>query len=263
MENLVEEKKIVIKDLLVNYYQVVPANSTKTLIFLHGWRSEGYVWADVMKNLSGEGYTSYALDLPGFGKSQVPFNSYTLSDYCSVVLEFVNKLKIENFSLIGHSFGGRISIKLSSAYSVGELNKVVLVDSAGIFHTSNSTNLMKKIAGIVKPLFKPGFMQPLRRKIYKMIGAEDYLETRYLKDTFVNLVNEDLEPLLPNIKVPTLIVWGKQDDNEYTPLSDAYIMKSKINNSQLAEIDNAKHFSFLDQKEEFINILRNFLNRVK
>ncbi len=254
------EKQVILNGLLINYYITEPEQTGNTLVFLHGWRSEGAIWFEIMNQMAKNGFNCYALDLPGFGKSQASSKSYSLSNYCNIVIEFVNKLNLKNYTFIGHSFGGRISIKIAARYELENLKSIVLVDSAGIYHNSLSTKLIKVIANIVRPIFKPSFMQPLRRKIYSGLGASDYLETRYLKDTFVNIVEEDLEPLLPSIKIPTLIVWGKQDENEYTPVADAYIINKGIPNSKLEVIDNAKHYSFLDQKEVFLRKISEFLN---
>ena len=89
------------------------------------------------------------------------------------------------------------------------------------------------------------------------MGAEDYVATPKLQQTFINIINEDLTDLLPKIVQPTLLIWGENDKD--TPLSQARVMEQKIPNAKLAVFKGAGHFSFLDKREEFVKELINFL----
>src|SRR5688500_6023192 len=111
-----ESKQIVLQGLAARYYSVQPkaAGPYPALLFLHGWRSEGKVWMEIMQRLGEQGTVSFALDLPGFGGSEAPRSNWGVSDYCRVVDEFVKKLGLAQVILVGHSFGGRIAIKLCS-----------------------------------------------------------------------------------------------------------------------------------------------------
>ncbi len=180
----------------------------------------------------------------------------TVGDYAEVVAEFIKKLDLTDVIVIGHSFGGRVGIKLSSAHP--ELvRKLVLVDSAGFAMDTPKKNFYRSAAKIAKPFFKSAFMQGLRKKIYQKIDAEDYLATPELQKTFVNITGEDLSSDMENIKCPTLIISGENDAD--TPVSFGKKMNSLIRNSQFAILKNAGHFSFLDQPEEFAEILKKFI----
>lgn len=235
-------------------YDVLNQEGRKALVFLHGWRSEGLVWKDIAEKISSQGFAVYMLDLPGFGSSPKPKNPFSVGDYADVVAEFIKKLKLNNVILIGHSFGGRVAIKLLAMYP-DSAEKLVLVDSAGVgAGKSSEASFLAKIA---KPFFKPNFMQSLKKKIYKEIGAEDYVATPQLKETFLKVINEDLSGQLAQIDKPTLIVWGK-DDKE-TPLESGKIINGKIKNSKLVVLENAGHFSFLDKPQEFFEEVMKFI----
>jgi pimeloyl-ACP methyl ester carboxylesterase len=161
---------------------------------------------------------------------------------------------------VGHSFGGRIAIKLASQ-SPSYLTSLILVDSAGLDHRSRDTSITIGFAKLVAPLFKPSFMQPLRKKLYALIGSDDYVASQYIKDTFINIVNESLDQYLPLISTRTLIIWGEQDDNSYTPPSDAQVMQEKIAKSQVVILPGAGHYSFMDRPKEFAEALTNFLKK--
>ena len=121
--------EININNLKINYIEEGPDTKTN-IILLHGWGTSIDSFKPIIENIS-KNYKVYAIDFPGFGKSQKPDESYTVEDYSKIVLEFINKLNLENVVLVGHSFGGRVIIKL-----VGKLGykpaKIILVDSAGI-----------------------------------------------------------------------------------------------------------------------------------
>lgn len=275
-----EEKNIILNNLLVRYYAWKnPQAGSCALLFLHGWRLEGAVWFPIIPALLQEiSCDIYILDLPGFGKSQTPPPSFSLDGYCEIIKAFIEKLGLANITVIGHSFGGRIAIKLASAdsyevephkieklastesYEVQprKIEKMILVDSAGVPTKDARLEIKKLIAKIAKPFFQIPFLSRLRQPLYRAIGSEDYLATPELREVFVKVINEDLRPLLSAIRAKTLIVWGEND--EITPREAGEIMRQEIPNAKFAVLENAGHFSFLDQKEEFVKILSDFIN---
>lgn len=251
-------KQAVIDGQLINYL-LYPGNAERpVLVFLHGWRSEAAVWYHIVQMLKEQADVGdiYCLDLPGFGASPMVKKSMTLADYSASIEGFVKKLKLEKVILIGHSFGGRVAIKLAGA-KADWLKKIVLVDSAGLIHNKNRKKLYAFLAKLAKPIFWPKFMKPLRAKIYWKLGAQDYVATPRLNETFVGVIAEDLADILSAINVPTLIIWGNQDIE--TPLSDAKHMAKKIKGSELKIIHGAGHLSFLDKPEKFVRDIKDFV----
>lgn len=260
INNQIANRKIIIDNLLINYYSSLPdKKSNKTLIFLHGWGVDSHqTWLTLLNQLKNKLYVLYLIDLPGFGQSQTPQKDFYLDDYVNVVENFVKKLDLKNIVLIGHSFGGRITIKLA-VKKPDYLEKIILVDSAGIYHQSLVKTLKLLIASIIRPLFQFSFMQSFRRKIYQLTGSEEYLAIPALSKIFSHIVNEDLTSYLFEIKLPTLIIWGDKDDNEASTINDAQLMKKSIKNSKLEILKEAGHFSFLDQPKEFVKALTDFI----
>lgn len=243
------ERQIVIDNLLVNYYFSENQNpAAQTVVFLHGWGADAKIWQGIMSKL--ENCNCYALDLSGFGKSEMPKRAFTVGDYAEIVREFVERIRVNNVALVGHSFGGRIAIKCAVG---GSIQKLVLVDSAGFRDESVAKSLKIILAKIAKP-FVPA---SLRKKISKALGAGDYAESGELKQTFLNVINEDLTEDIKKINIPTLIVWG-EDDKE-TPVAFGKRMNSHILNSTFHILPHAGHFSFLDEPERFVEELRAFI----
>ncbi len=255
------ENEIVINNLLVRYSrfgQMKSVAGEKCLLFLHGWRSNKEVWGGVVEKLLviNKELSVFCLDLPGFGKSPAPKKPFSVGDYAETVAEFIKKENLSNIILVGHSFGGRVGIKLASQFP-NLVSKLVLVNSAGFVSKARHKNLITLIAKLTKPFFVPNFMQGLRKSIYRALGLEDYLATPMLQETFKKVIAEDLTADMQRITIPTLIIWGENDKE--TPVEFGERMKTLIPNSVLKILPNAGHFSFLDQPENFTKILNEFI----
>lgn len=250
-----KQKQIIINGLLINYY--AGGGGDQPLIFLHGWRSDASVWLPAFQALTPYSYALYALDLPGFGASELPKHPFTLHNYADIVKEFINH--VPNPSplkpiIIGHSFGARVAMRYAADNPEG-IEKLVLIGSGGA--PGKASGIKKIIAKITKPFFMPRFMQPLRRAIYAAIGADDYLATPHLQKTFLNIIKEDIMPIARTISIPALIIWGEHD--AVSPLAYGKKLHETIHGSELAIISNAGHFCFLDQPEKCINAMRTFI----
>ena len=98
------------------------------ILLLHGWGCSNGIFRDIQQVLS-QSYTTYNFDFPGFGASDEPETVWGTEEYTAMVEQFVADNVIKNPALIGHSFGGRISIIYASR---NDVSRVVLVDAAGI-----------------------------------------------------------------------------------------------------------------------------------
>ena len=251
------QKQITVNGLLLNYY-AGGGNKFPALLFLHGWRAEGTIWFPALENFNFENMI-FCLDLPGFGKSELPREPYDVKNYSEIVSGFTSKLGLEKVIVIGHSFGGRIAIKLASK-NPKFLQGIVLVDSAGFVDKTLLNKLKRIIAKPLRPIFKLKPFHGLRKSIYRLIGSEDYIATPLLRETYLKIIGEDLSGDMKRIDTLTMIIWGAQDKD--TPLKHAHKMNESIKNSELVVLEEAGHFSFLDKKEEFSEALRNFLSKL-
>ncbi len=243
-----ESHQILINESVISY--ATAGRGDRSLIFLHGWRSNKEAWLPIAHYMKNAGYRLIFIDLPGFGASETPKRPYTLHDYTETVRIFAEKLDIKVHAVIGHSAGARIAAKLA-AESPDFINKLVLVASGGA--RPAFVGLKACLAKIAKPFFAMGFMAPLRKKLYAAMGAEDYLATPDLQKTFVNIINENLDPLLPRIKTDTLIVWGDKDVT--APLTYGKHIAKLIPSARLEIIENAGHYCFSEKPEKFATLL--------
>lgn len=223
--------------------------SDKCIVFLHGFGGNLSNFSYFTKIFNNFGYSTLNINLTDFGFKHLPkfFNIYNFAD---IVFNLIKTLNIKKFNLVGHSFGGRIAIILSSMY-IG-VDKLVLVDSAGI---KPRFNLITKLKILKYKLYKKIYKNN-SKKLLKF-GSSDYKTlNENQKLVFNNVIKEDLSYLLQFIKNKTMIIFGKKDKD--TPIYMAKKLNKKIKNSKLFVL-NAGHYSYLDETQKFINLLKNFL----
>jgi len=217
------------------------------IILLHGWGQSLETFDFLIKHLK-ENYQVFALDLPGFGKSDQPTKSLSIDDYVKTLKNFISHEKITDFILLGHSLGGRIAIKYSANNRV---RKLVLINSAGI--------RPKRSLDYYFRVYRYKLMKKLGRT-NPNAGSADYRSaTSVMKGTLSLVVKEDLKQYADIIKAETLIIWGS--DDQVTPLKDAYTFLNLIDNSDLAIIPGTGHFCYLENKAYFLMIVNSFLLR--
>lgn len=233
------------------------------LVLLHGWGANKESLGPIIENLRDR-FRIVAPDLPGFGKSGEPGRPWDAADYRDFFNAFLREtgLDQQQVNCAGHSNGGRILIKWASERPAC-LKRLILIDSAGVparhgpdwYLKVYSYKAGKKLASL--PGLR-GILGPLVEARQAKAGSEDYRQASpVMKKTMVNLLNEDMRPLMPEIKAPTLLIWGEGDTA--TPLSDGQQMEKLIPGSGLAVLKPAGHFSYLDQLPQFLRTLIYFL----
>ncbi len=232
------------------------------VLFLHGWGANITLF-DGLMNTVAKKYTSLALDMPGFGKSDEPKEAWNVDRYVDFVLKFIDIFKPESLVLVGHSFGGRVIIKMLSRELAFKVKKIILIDAAGIKPKKSFKQKMSLAAyklgrrvmstRPMKAMF-PDAVENMRKKR----GSADYNSaTPIMRETLVKVVNEDLTHLLPNIKASSLLIWGTADTA--TPLSDGETMEKLIPDAGLVKINGAGHYSFLEAPDLTARVVSSFL----
>lgn len=251
-----------IDDIPVNY---IDEGEGDAILLLHGWGSNITLFDGIIKLLS-PGYRLIAPDMPGFGRTPEPPQAWCVDDYVDFIIKFIDFLKLEEFSVIVHSFGGRVLFKLNARKPRRYvINKAVLIDCAGIMPKKT----LKQKAGLkmyklarsvmsnkVLHFLYPDAVENMRKKR----GSADYNNaTPTMRKTLVKVVNEDLVQLVPEIKCPTLIVWGDMDTA--TPIGDARMMEKLIPDAGLVICEGAGHYSFLEQPAKVHGALKVFFGK--
>lgn len=248
-----------VNDYNINY---INKGQGDVVLLLHGWGSNLKAFTSLI-NLLKTKYRVLALDYPGFGESDVLRQSFCIDDYCDIVIEFLKKLKVDAVTLIGHSYGGRIILKLNNIKDrlPFKITKNVLIDAAGLKDKKNlkvklkifTFKTLKKVL-LILPIDK-NKKNVLIDKMRKKFGSSDYSSaTKVMQETLIKSVNEDLSFCLENMN-ETLIIWGDKDI--VTPMWMAKYMESKISNSGLVILSGG-HFSYLDDAGTFERVIRSY-----
>ena len=237
----------VINNLKVNYE--LYGNGKDTIVLLHGWGQN----IEMMKPLGdafSKEYQILIVDLPGFGKSEEPDAVWSMYDYVDFIHELILDLKIKNPILIGHSFGGKISLIYASKYDVKKLVLLASPFKKEIQKVSLKTRMLKtakKIPGLNK---LEGFAK-------RHIGSKDYREASdFMRKILVEHVNLDVSLDAKKIICPTLLIWGTLD--KAVPIERAYELEKLISDAGVVVYEGCTHYAYLERLGQTINVLRSF-----
>jgi pimeloyl-ACP methyl ester carboxylesterase len=240
----------------------------RPVILLHGWLGSWGLWQETMTFL-GQYYRTYALDFWGFGESGKKRNTYLVTDFISLVDQFMDKLGIAQAPLVGHSMGGTVSLAVAMRFPQ-RASKVVIVGSP---ISGSSLAFPLKMAGI-RPIawllfnFFPVFRGAMRLAspyICKDPRFPDMMDRDLSKTTLesflvsiASLRRTDLRPELGNIQVPVMGMFGNRDNivspNQWQPLQRG------IPQARIERFPEAGHFIMLDEPKDFMGKLKNFLD---
>ncbi len=240
----------------------------RPVILLHGWLGSWGLWQETMGYL-GNDYRTYALDFWGFGESGKKLTTYVISDFVSLVDQFMDAMGIEQAPVVGHSMGGTVGLSLAIQYS----HRVSNVTVIGSPISGKSLALMLKLAGY-RPIavmvhnmmwvLKLGIRlsSPLittDKRWYDMIDQD---LSRTTVESFLSSISSlhqtDLSEQLGKIAVPTMGIYGDMDvivnPGQWKPL------KQHIAHARIERFADAGHFPMLDQPRRFQETLRDFLD---
>lgn len=259
MKESVKSVKEKINGLNINYE--IKGEGFPVLI-LHGWGGCIDSMLPITNNLKDK-YKTITVDFTGHGSSDFPITPMGVEDYSDIIYKLLNILNIKELIIIGHSFGGRVGIVLSSKYQ-NMIKKMILIDSGGIKPKATIKQKIqvityKFIKNILKViLFNSKFYQNIMINLRRKSGSEDYRNLpEVMKTTFVKIVTQDLTDMLGLINCQVLIIWGEKDTD--TPIYMGRIMEEKIKNSGLVVLEDAGHFSYIDQSYKCNIIINKFL----
>lgn len=240
------------------------------LVLVHSFGSQAlFDWGRVIKPLA-QNYHVIAIDQVGFGHSDKPFIDYRIQTFVDFLGEFLRIKSIKHFALAGESLGGWIvanySIEALSPSNKGEFalpvpDRLILEDAAGhatIPHTIAVTASLQESAGVAivfhdKSLFNTDF---IRRNWELKMQANDGQTQRLLANNPA-LASELVTGKLGTINIPTLVVWG--GDDELVPLTDGRDYAAKIPHSKLVIVQDCGHAPSLEKPGEFVAAVEAFL----
>ena len=243
----------IIKNININY-EYFDNKSKTSLVFLHGWGQNIKMMESLAKPFCKK-YNVLIIDLTGFGESEEPKEIWSIYNYSKMVNDLLKELKIKNPILIGHSFGGKISLAYAIKYNP---SKIVLLASPYKKNIKKPTLKMK----IYKTVKKIPLLNKLEGFVKNHVGSTDYKNaSEMMKKILVNHVNLDLTDEVKNIKCPTLLIWGTNDSA--VSYEDGKALEKLIPNAGLVTYEGCTHYAYLERLDQTIRVLNSFIGSDK
>lgn len=247
---------VVVNGLMTHYEK---SGSGKTIVLLHGWADNSATFKDLIKELS-DNYSVLVVDLPGFGKTQLPMDAWGLEQYADFVSAWLNKIGIGKvYAFLGHSNGGSIAIY---GLGIGSLNadKLILLSSAGIRPAKPTRKLALTLVSksgkmILAPL-PEATKKKIRGKFYRQVGS-DITVVPQLEETFKKIVRQDVQPCARQLNLPSLVIYGQAD--KQTPPAYGHIYNQLIPKSELKILPGVGHFPHHENPKKIYQLVREFL----
>lgn len=231
------------------------------LIILPGWGGTSETWADFVE-IAKHDFDVQVINLPCFGDEPCPDTVWGVEEYSEFVKKQIIKLSNYQIILLGHSFGGQVASYLV-ANNPDIANKLILSGPA-IFRPKKKLRriIIGGIAKAGKLIFRLPVLEKFDVEMEKLFrqatGTQDYGNSDGIKrDIFTKVIREDLTEVVKKIKTPTLIIWGTKDT--YVPIKNAYKLSKLIANSKLEIIKDGKHGLHIQQPENLLKIIKNFI----
>ncbi|MFP4363503.1 MAG: alpha/beta fold hydrolase [Spirochaetia bacterium] len=258
----------------VHYLDIDIAGTEHTLVYIHGYSScnlEATFFAEYLQN----DMRIIAPDLPGCGYTDKPNVDYTTGYFVEFVRDFIDELGIENYTLLGHSMGGKIASTFAYEYG-DELNRLILMAPLGIegeagpFLTtlSNAGLLVDVGLSLNNPaFFRIGleniiFYDPDNMPEIMVPYFTNWLFTEEAIRSVVSVTKhvigyDYVDELLSEIEVNTLIIWGVND--ELLPYRYADEFHSRLPNSRLVSFDRCGHMPQVERSEDSARVISAFI----
>jgi pimeloyl-ACP methyl ester carboxylesterase len=245
--------QVIVQDLATNYTRL---GKGQPVLILHGWGDTSQSWSAFAKALSAH-YEVIIPDLPGFGGTEAPHEAWNLTCYAQFVHDFLQKIGIKPYAVIGHSNGGAIAIR-GIGQGIFQADKLVLLASAGVRtpRAISGLQVMAKVGKAVSSPLPKKLRTSLRRKLYEKAGS-DLLVAEHLEATFKKIVRDDVRADAAYISTPTLLVYG--DADTATPLKLGQELQNVIEGSRLEVVTGAGHFIHLDAAVDVQRLTEDFL----
>ncbi|MDD2549073.1 MAG: alpha/beta hydrolase [Bacteroidales bacterium] len=283
MEYRHEVKKAHLPESGYNIAYTDEGSGKQTIIFIHGLGSYLQAWIKNVDHLKTD-YRCISIDLPGYGKSSKQPHSGQMTFYAGIVNEFVRELGLSNVIIAGHSMGGQIAITAALQYP-NIVEGLILVAPAGFekFHKGQKQWFREAMTLDGVKLTTPEAIQNnLASNFYRlpddayfmitdrisMRSADDFDAYCYaIVQSVQGMVDNPVLNYLQDIKVPTLILFGENDNlipnrflNPGPTTEVARYGASKIKDSKLVMVPKCGHFLMFEKSEVFNSEVKAFFN---
>jgi len=263
--------------LQVHYRDEGVNNQETPIVLIHGTGASLHTWDGWVDELKNERRV-IRFDLPAFGLTgPEPSNNYKIERYAEVVVSVLDQLKIDKAIIAGNSLGGFISWATTVLYPE-RVSQLILVDASGYPYDAKSVPIGFKLSSnpLTASLLKNFLPKSLVAKSVKNVYGNpdlvsDELVQRYyeltlregnrkaLKQRFVQTLPGPLADNIPNISVPTLLIWGEKDLLIPTKFGERF--NREIKNSELVVFKELGHVPHEEDPKATVAVVKQFLTK--
>jgi len=237
------------------------------LVLLHGYPLDHSIWEPLIRLLENQ-FDLILPDLRGFGETEILGTNFTMSDYATDVADLLDRLDIEQASVVGHSMGGYVALELVRAYpgrvlGLGLVSSQALADSperkAGRYQEAEAIlahgvrDVAEGMSG--KLTTKPDLQAWLKALILRQSPAGLAEALRAMAE------RPDSTPLLPRFNFPFVLVHGLED--ALIPIERARSVKVAVPHAHLTEIPDAGHMPMMEAPQKTAEALKGLLKKSK
>jgi len=250
-----------------------------TIVWIHGLSGSWQNWLENLPVLAAAGWRCIAMDLPGFGASPMPAEKISITGYAAVVDELLRALGVTRAVVVGNSMGGFVGAEIALRFPTW-VERLVLVSPAGLTIESQrnvyraarlTANITAASAGWLASRADSAVRRPrLRKQLLAIVAAHPGrlpapLAAEQLRGSgkpgFVPaldaLTSYPIRDRLPEIEVPTLVVWGTKDP--LIPVRDAWEFGKLIPGSRVVVYEDTGHVAMLERPVAFNALVEEFL----
>jgi pimeloyl-ACP methyl ester carboxylesterase len=247
------------------------AGSGPPLVLLHGGLSDGREWRHQIDALSDR-YLVVAWDAPGCGASSDPPESYRLRDYADCLAGLIRALDLDRPHLAGLSFGAGLALAFYERYPSVPASLILASAYAGWAGSLSPGEVRMRLEGALKDAGRPPteVVAAFRPTLFASEVPRETLDEissimlgfhpAGARTMALAFADADLRPVLPTIRVPTLLLYGEEDERAPQPVSQA--LHEGIPGSRLVTIPGVGHQHNLEAPDRFNAEVRAFLRSV-
>jgi pimeloyl-ACP methyl ester carboxylesterase len=247
------------------HYYVLGPNDGPPVVLVHGLGGQAEDWRNLAPFLRAAGYRVYMPDLFGYGRSEKPADfSYSIPDEASTVVAFIDAMGLKKVDLGGLSMGGWIVQRIATDHP-DRIRKLILFDSAGLsekpawntalFIPTSAVELDQLWALLVpNPPAVPPF---IARDVLRISHSHAWVIHRALDSMLTG--HDATDRMLPQFKMPVLIVWGKLD--HIMPVEQGEKMHQLVPQSQLDVVEGCGHLAPVQCADRIGPTVRAFLQQ--
>ncbi len=245
------------------------------VLLIHGWASSSQMWSRLMHDLKGEA-RFWAVDLYGFGESPRPeMELPDIETHTALLIDFCDQHGIRPAAIMGHSMGGMLTLKLALARpDLAErlvLMSSVVTGSYGV-PIEISRLITSSLGSFAVAKSKPFWMLAQSDFLPSLLKAPWYMDEEAATRTrldfkrtswqaamggLTSIARENLEPHLPALRQPTLVIVGKRDLT--VPTKESYLAAKHLPNSRLVELPRSHHHPLDEEPTRTVGAIHDFL----